>query len=51
MNIKNKVAVITGAAGGIGRAVAIELARRGAKAVALSTTARPSKGSPPTSMP
>ena len=29
MNIKGKVAVITGAAGGIGRAVAIELAKRG----------------------
>ena len=35
MNIKNKVAVITGAAGGIGHAVAVELARRGARSVAL----------------
>ncbi|HWF19176.1 MAG TPA: SDR family NAD(P)-dependent oxidoreductase, partial [Verrucomicrobiae bacterium] len=35
MNIKGKVAVITGAAGGIGRAVAIELAKRGAGHIAL----------------
>jgi 3-oxoacyl-[acyl-carrier protein] reductase len=35
MNIKGKVAVITGAAGGIGRAVAVELAKRGAKHIAL----------------
>lgn len=35
MNIKNKVGVITGAAGGIGRAVAMELANRQAGALAL----------------
>jgi NAD(P)-dependent dehydrogenase (short-subunit alcohol dehydrogenase family) len=35
MNIKGAVAVITGAASGIGRAVAEELAKRGAKALAL----------------
>ncbi len=34
-NIRNKVAVVTGAAGGIGSAVARELASRGAKAVLL----------------
>lgn len=35
MKIKDSVAVITGAAGGIGRAVAVELARRGASGLAL----------------
>jgi 3-oxoacyl-[acyl-carrier protein] reductase len=35
MKINGAVAVITGAAGGIGRATAIELAKRGAKAVAM----------------
>jgi len=35
MKIKDAVAVITGAAGGIGRAVAIELAKRGASGLAL----------------
>jgi NAD(P)-dependent dehydrogenase (short-subunit alcohol dehydrogenase family) len=35
MNIKGSVAVITGAAGGIGRALALELARRQAASVAL----------------
>ena len=35
MNIKDAVAVITGAASGIGRAVSAELARRGARALAL----------------
>ncbi len=34
-NIEGKVALITGAAGGIGRATALELARRRAKALAL----------------
>jgi NAD(P)-dependent dehydrogenase (short-subunit alcohol dehydrogenase family) len=35
MNIRDKVALVTGAASGIGEAVAVELARRGARAVAL----------------
>src|ERR1700758_983793 len=35
MNIKGKVAVVTGAAGGIGRAVAIELAKRQVGTLAL----------------
>ena len=35
MNIKNKVAVITGASGGIGQEVCIELARRQARFVAM----------------
>ncbi len=34
-NIEGKVALITGSAGGIGRAVAVELSSRGAKALAL----------------
>ena len=36
MEIRNRVAVVTGGASGIGRAVAIELARRGVKKVALA---------------
>lgn len=35
MEIKGKVALITGAASGIGRATTLELAKRGAKAIAL----------------
>ncbi len=35
MNIKDSVAVVTGAAGGIGRALALELAKRKAKGLAL----------------
>lgn len=35
MEIKDKVAVVTGAASGIGRAVCLELARRGIKAIAM----------------
>jgi len=35
MNIRNKCAIVTGAGSGIGQAVAIELAGRGAKAVCL----------------
>lgn len=33
MNLENKVAVVTGASRGIGRAIALELARRGARVV------------------
>jgi 3-oxoacyl-[acyl-carrier protein] reductase/17beta-estradiol 17-dehydrogenase/3alpha(17beta)-hydroxysteroid dehydrogenase (NAD+) len=40
MKIQGKVAVVTGAAGGIGEAVALELAKRGVKAVALVDRAR-----------
>jgi len=35
MNVKNKVAVITGAGSGIGQAIASELAERGARAIGL----------------
>src|SRR5918912_1161444 len=35
MDIHNQVAVITGAAGGIGRALAVELGKRGARTLAL----------------
>ena len=35
MNIKNKIAIITGASGGIGFAIARKLARRGARALAM----------------
>jgi 3-oxoacyl-[acyl-carrier protein] reductase len=35
MDIRDKVAVVTGAASGIGQAVAVELAGRGVKALAL----------------
>src|SRR5690242_16478326 len=35
MNIKGSVAIVTGAAGGIGRALALELAKRKAACVAL----------------
>nr|HID13702.1 SDR family NAD(P)-dependent oxidoreductase [Anaerolineae bacterium] len=33
MNLENKVAIVTGASRGIGRAIALELARRGAHVV------------------
>ena len=35
MEIKDKIAIVTGAASGIGRAVCLELAQRGAKAIAM----------------
>ena len=40
MKIEGKVAVVTGAASGIGEAVARELARRGVLAVVLNDRAR-----------
>lgn len=33
INFKDKVAIVTGAGGGMGRAYALELAKRGAKVV------------------
>jgi NAD(P)-dependent dehydrogenase (short-subunit alcohol dehydrogenase family) len=41
MNLMGKVAVVTGAAGGIGRAVAIEMARQGAAVVLSDVRAEP----------
>lgn len=38
MEIKDKVAIVTGAASGIGRAVCLELARRGAKCIGMVDT-------------
>jgi len=35
MNVKNKIAIVTGAGSGIGQAVATELAERGVRAIAL----------------
>ncbi|OGT31061.1 MAG: short-chain dehydrogenase [Gammaproteobacteria bacterium RBG_16_51_14] len=35
MDIKGKIAIVTGAASGIGRALSLELARRGVKAIAM----------------
>src|SRR5690606_17794080 len=39
MSIENKVAVVTGASRGIGKAIALELGRRGAVVVGTATTA------------
>ena len=41
MNLMGKVAVVTGAAGGIGRAVAIEMASQGAAVVLSDVRAEP----------
>jgi 3-oxoacyl-[acyl-carrier protein] reductase len=39
MNLENQVALVTGASRGIGKAIALELARQGAKVVGTATTA------------
>jgi 3-oxoacyl-[acyl-carrier protein] reductase len=39
MNLENQVALVTGASRGIGKAIALELARHGAKVVGTATTA------------
>jgi 3-oxoacyl-[acyl-carrier protein] reductase len=38
MNLENQVALVTGASRGIGKAIAVELARQGAKVVGTATT-------------
>ena len=37
MNLENQVALVTGASRGIGKAIALELARQGAKVVGTAT--------------
>src|SRR5690606_21787134 len=39
MNLQNQVALVTGASRGIGKAIALELARQGAKVVGTATSA------------
>src|SRR5690349_24897578 len=39
MNLENQVALVTGASRGIGKAIALELARQGAKVVGTATSA------------
>jgi NAD(P)-dependent dehydrogenase (short-subunit alcohol dehydrogenase family) len=48
MELKEKVAIVTGASRGIGRQVAFELARRGAKVVAAARTVEPKRRLPGT---
>jgi 3-oxoacyl-[acyl-carrier protein] reductase len=38
MNLQNQVALVTGASRGIGKAIALELARQGAKVVGTATS-------------
>ena len=38
VSFKDKVAIVTGAGGGLGKAYALELAKRGAKVIALTTS-------------
>ena len=38
MNLENQVALVTGASRGIGKAIALELARQGAKVIGTATT-------------
>jgi len=49
MNLQNQVALVTGASRGIGKAIALELARQGAKVVGTATTAAALKPSVPIS--
>ncbi len=46
MKIENKVALVTGAASGIGQAVAAELVKRRAESLSWSTAATRSSASP-----
>jgi len=48
MDIEGKVAIVTGASRGIGRQIALELARRGAKIVLAARTVEPHKRLPGT---
>lgn len=45
-NLENKVAIVTGSSRGIGKAIAIQLAKSGAKVVVTARTATPSESVP-----